>query len=148
MKTKPTKPGATVLIVDDDAEVTNTFSKMLRLSGYQVRAAGDPERGLQETLTGSVDAIILDLRMPLFDGVDFLRRLRSDPARRGLPVAIVTGDYLIDEHVMSEILALDARVVFKPLWLDDLVGLAESLVEAHRQLAPVRQRAPSGTSKR
>ncbi len=131
VNTEPTaSAGATVLIVDDDPEVTHTFSQMLRLSGYQVRVAEDPERGLQEALSGGLDAIILDLRMPLLDGVAFLRRLRSDPARRDVPVAIVTGDYLLDEGVIAELRTLGVRIVYKPLWLDELVDLTESLVAA------------------
>jgi hypothetical protein len=44
-------------------------------------------------------------------------------------VAIVTGDYLIDDAVLNEFRRLDARIVFKPLWLDDLVALAAQLVK-------------------
>jgi len=133
MHTQPTaSAGATVLIVDDDREAVESFSQMLRLSGYQVRVAQDPERGLQEALSGDLDAIILDLHMPLLDGVAFLRRLRDVPARRDVPVAIVTGDYLLDERVIAEVRALGVRIVYKPLWLEDLVELTESLVSPRR----------------
>jgi len=53
----------------------------------------------------------------------------------------VTGDYLIDERVIAEVHELGARIVFKPLWLDELVHLTESLVGANRQAAPVEPRA-------
>jgi len=133
MHTQPTaSAGATVLIVDDDREAVESFSQMLRLSGYQVRVAQDPERGLQEALSGDLDAIILDLHMPLLDGVAFLRRLRDVPARRDVPVAIVTGDYLLDERVIAEVRTLGVRIVYKPLWLEDLVELTESLVSPRR----------------
>ena len=92
MNTEPTaSAGATVLIVDDDPEVTHTFSQMLRLSGYQVRVAEDPERGLQEALSGGLDAIILDLRMPLLDGEAFLRGIRGLPASRDVPVVLISA---------------------------------------------------------
>ena len=66
-----------ILIVDDDEGVTQTFARMLRLEGYQVRTAMNAETGLREAEHSRPDAIILDLRMPLVDGLGFLRRLRA-----------------------------------------------------------------------
>lgn len=102
---------------------------MLRLEGYQVRTAMNAEMGLQEAETSHPDAIILDLRMPLVDGLGFLRRLRSRDQQRNTPVAIVTGDYFLDETVSSELRQLGAELKFKPLWLEDLVGLARDLLK-------------------
>jgi PleD family two-component response regulator len=82
---------ATILIVDDDEGVTQTFARMLRLEGYRVHTAVSAETGLREAERNRPDAIILDLRMPLMDGLLFLR--------------------------------------FKPLWLEDLVGLARNLLK-------------------
>ena len=81
---------AKILIVDDDEGVTQTFARMLRLEGYNVRTAVTAENGLREAEEGHPDAIILDLRMPLVDGLGFLRRLRAHRDQRATPVAIVT----------------------------------------------------------
>jgi two-component system response regulator PrrA len=121
---------STILIVDDDEGVTQTFARMLRLEGYQVRVAMNAETGLREAEASRPDAIILDLRMPLVDGLGFLRRLRARDAQRDTPVAIVTGDYFLDDEVSSELRTLGAELKFKPLWLDDLVGLARNLLGA------------------
>jgi len=48
--------------------------------------------------------------------------------QRATPVAIVTGDYLLDDSVSTELRELGAELRFKPLWLDDLVGLARTLL--------------------
>ncbi|PYQ79027.1 MAG: hypothetical protein DMG01_09890 [Acidobacteria bacterium] len=119
-----------ILIVDDDEGVTQTFARMLRLEGYQVRTAINAEHGLQEAEQCHPDAIILDLRMPLVDGLGFLRRLRAQDDQRSTPVAIVTGDYFLDDAVSSELRELGAELRFKPLWLDDLVGLARILLKS------------------
>jgi len=108
--------------------VTETFARMLRLEGYQVRTAVCAERGLREAEDSPPDAIILDLRMPLIDGLGFLRRLRAHTDQRDTPVAIVTGDYMIDDSILNEFRRLNAKILFKPLWLDDLVALAARLV--------------------
>jgi DNA-binding response OmpR family regulator len=120
-------PAATILVVDDDPEVTRTFSQMLRLEGFRVRTAPNAEDGLRLAADVRPDAIILDLRMPLLDGVGFLRRFRAMDERR-TPVAIVTGDYLLDDATSEELRALHADLRFKPLWLDDLVGLTRQLL--------------------
>jgi CheY-like chemotaxis protein len=120
---------ATILVVDDDEGVTQTFARMLRLEGYRVRTAGSAEEGLQEAEEGRPDAIILDLRMPLIDGLGFLRRLRQDERHRRTPVAIVTGDYFLDDLVSAELRELGAELRFKPLWLEDLLGLARNLLK-------------------
>ena len=118
----------TVLIVDDDAGVTQTFARMLQLEGYDVRTALDAEAGLREIAESRPDAILLDLRMPSVDGVGFLRRLRSRVRDRDIPVAIITADYFLSDAVTREIHELGAVVCFKPLWLADLLGLTERLL--------------------
>ncbi len=118
-----------ILIVDDDEGVTQTFARMLRLEGYQVRTALSAEKGLAEAEASHPDAIILDLRMPLVDGLGFLRSLRARDGQRATPVAIVTGDYFLDDSVSNELQALGAELRFKPLWLEDLVGLARNLLK-------------------
>ena len=66
-----------ILIVDDDEAVTQTFAQMLRMEGFTVRTAINAEAGLAEAAENRPDAIILDLRMPLIDGLGFLKRLED-----------------------------------------------------------------------
>jgi len=122
---------STILIVDDDEGVTQTFARMLKLEGFQVRTAINAESGLKVASESQANAIILDLRMPLVDGLGFLRRLRAQQEQqeqRATPVAIVTGDYFLEDSVANELRELGAELRFKPLWLEDLVGLARNLL--------------------
>jgi two-component system response regulator PrrA len=122
---------STILIVDDDEGVTQTFARMLTLEGFQVRTAFNAESGLRAANEAHPNAIILDLRMPVVDGLGFLRQLRSQASQRvaPTPVAIVTGDYFLDDAVASELRQLGAELRFKPLWLEDLVRLARNLLK-------------------
>ncbi len=113
---------ASILIVDDDEAVTQTFARMLELEGFAVRTAMSAETGLREAAQYRPDAIILDLRMPLMDGLGFLRRLRAREEQRDIPVAIVTGDYFLDDAISSELRRLGAELKFKPMWLEDLLA--------------------------
>ena len=102
---------------------------MLRLEGYRSGPRSAPKTGSAEAEASHPDAIILDLRMPLVDGLGFLRRLRAHDDQRATPVAIVTGDYFLEDAVSGELRELGAELRFKPLWLEDLVGLARNLLK-------------------
>lgn len=118
----------TILIVDDDRAVVDTFARMLKLEGFNVATAISPETGLELAQSVRPDAIILDLRMPLVNGVQFLRHIRSKDYLVDVPVAIVTGDYFLGDSTAAELKSLGASVRFKPLWLEDLVALARTLL--------------------
>ena len=75
------------------------------------------------------DAILLDLRMPLINGVGFLYRLRQDPANQGIAVALITGDTALDESTIGDLRALSAQVWHKPLSLDDIRRVTRTLLD-------------------
>lgn len=125
----PDSPQA-ILIVDDDPCVIETFSRLLQLEGFTVYSALSPIGGLELASDKRPDAIILDLRMPILNGLRFLERLRARPELQDTPVAIVTGDYFIDDGTTCQIAALGASLRFKPIWTDDLVTLARGLMAA------------------
>ena len=120
----------TILIVDDDRSVADTFARMLKLEGFRVATALSAETGLELADTVNPDAIILDMRMPITNGLQFLRQIRAVPALVSIPVAIVTGDYFLTEPVQHELRSLGAAIRFKPLWLEDLIALAKTLINA------------------
>lgn len=99
------------LIVDDDAAVARTLGRMLAVGGHQSTAVHSAEEGLRAAVGALPDAILLDLRMPVLGGVEFLRRILEDP-------------------LLAEIAALGATVHYKPLWLEEVIALAEALTGA------------------
>src|SRR5204862_5699248 len=122
-----------LLIVDDDLSTTQRVAQILTMEGYDVRTAATAEPCLREFESAPPDAIILDLRMPFINGLGLLYRLRAAEPNRQTPVVIVTGDQCIDDSIIRELKDLGAEVKFKPLWLEDLVDVARSLVQARRQ---------------
>jgi len=126
----PATATRSILVVDDDRAVADTFSRMLKLEGFSVSTALNAEAGLELADTARPDAIILDLRMPIVNGLQFLRTLRTRPHLVDVPVAIVTGDYFLGESMAADLKSLGAAVRFKPLWLEDLVALARALVSS------------------
>lgn len=129
---------ATILVVDDDPTVSLTFSRILEHDGHRVVLAESAAAGLSEVAEALPDAIILDMRMPLVGGLDFLRRLRSQRPFRDLPVGIVTGDYFLKDEVLEELSDLGATVRYKPVWMDDLRSLAQGLLDRATSAPPAR----------
>jgi CheY-like chemotaxis protein len=118
----------TVLIVDDDRATVDIFAQTLRLEGFEVRTALSAESGMRAVLANRPDAILVDFGMPLANGLEFLRRLRADERHRDTPVAVVTGDYFLDDTIATELHQLGAGVVFKPLLCAELVDLTRRLL--------------------
>ena len=120
----------TILIVDDDRSVADTCARLLELEGFKVATALSAEAGLELADKVQPDAIILDMRMPITNGLQFLRLVRGKPHLVDVPVAIVTGDYFLPEPLQLEIKSLGAALKFKPMWLEDLLTLAKTMVSA------------------
>ena len=118
----------TILIVDDDRSVADTFARMLKLEGFEVATAISAEAGLELADSVAPDAIILDMRMPITNGLQFLRLVRAKPHLVDVPVAIVTGDYFLADPIQNELKSLGASIRFKPMWLEDLMTLARTMV--------------------
>jgi DNA-binding NtrC family response regulator len=127
---QPASAPRTILIVDDDRSVADTFARILKLEGFNVETAFNAEEGLGLASNANPAAIILDMRMPITNGLQFLKMVRDLPDLKTTPVAIVTGDYFLPEPIQAELKQLGAEIRFKPLWLEDLITLARSLVQA------------------
>ena len=116
---------ATVLVVDDDRDLTRLMAKFLKLEGFAAAEAGNG----QEALTylrggGDANVILLDLRMPVMDGWAFRSEQRKDPALAAIPVVVLSG---VDaDHVQD----LDAAAAFqKPVSFPEVVGALRRLCE-------------------
>lgn len=117
-----------ILIIDDDPGALESFEPMLAARGYLVRVAPDAEAGFTALHLDCPSAILVDLHLPVVDGLEFVRRLRATPRHHTLPAAVVTGDYLIDDRITRELESLGARVYFKPLWEEDLAQIVDTLL--------------------
>jgi CheY-like chemotaxis protein len=97
-------------VIDDDEGVRLTFSRVLRLDGHSVQVAATAEEALGEVEQERPDAILLDLKMPLVNGVGFLYRLRQDPANQDIAVGVITGAPVLDDATVNDLRALNAEV--------------------------------------
>ena len=82
---------AKILIVEDDISLAEVLEYNLRQEGYSVQVARDGQQGLREARQSSPDLIVLDLMLPLIDGLEVCRQLRADPNTRELAILMLTA---------------------------------------------------------
>jgi DNA-binding response OmpR family regulator len=80
-----------ILTIDDDPEIRDMISFVLRDKGYTISTADKGAQGLAKAQQESPDLIILDLTMPDMDGLEVLTQLKTSPRTRPIPVLILTG---------------------------------------------------------
>ena len=125
---RPIPNPGTILVVEHDEATLATYVRILELGGFRVRSAISAPDALRDVVAHPADAIIVDFRMPVMDGLEFLRALRARPSHRTTPVAIVTGDYQLDERLIAQLQDLGAVIRFKPLWVEELTALVDQLL--------------------
>lgn len=81
-----------ILVVDDDPASCEFVAYSLKPLGYPVAIAHDGDRALNMGMEEDIGLVILDVHMPMRDGVEILARLRERPARAQLKVLALTGD--------------------------------------------------------
>ena len=84
-------PKAQILIVEDDRSLADVLDYNLRQDGYHTFVANDGQDGLQQAKLRSPDLVVLDLMLPLIDGLEICRRLRADPVTRNILVLMLTA---------------------------------------------------------
>ena len=82
---------ATILIIEDDPDIRELLAFSLAKEGWTIVMAADGEEGLAALPTANPDCVVLDIMLPGIDGLEVLRTLKSDPARKRLPVIMTTA---------------------------------------------------------
>jgi two-component system phosphate regulon response regulator PhoB len=82
---------ARILIIEDDLSLSEVLTYNLRSEGYEVTLAHDGQDGLTRAQLTAPDLIILDIMLPVIDGIDVCRRLRSDSATRDVLILMLTA---------------------------------------------------------
>jgi CheY-like chemotaxis protein len=115
---------ARILVVDDEPDERFLVGRTLKREGHEVAVAGNGAAGLQAVHDWAPDLVVTDMMMPVMDGAEFIRRLRSDPATAAIPILAASGDI----HLAG---TADA-VLKKPYDDRQLVTIASSLLEKGR----------------
>jgi CheY-like chemotaxis protein len=110
-----------VLIVDDDPETLELLAKTLMNEGYTPLTAGDATQALRLLKISRVDAIVLDLLLPVRNGFEVLRDIRANPKLNSLPVLVITAKDLSERELVA-LTAQRAEVIAKGAgWRQELL---------------------------
>jgi len=123
--------GGLVLAVDDDKEICNNFVDILGERGYEVIAAYDGEEAVTKAKTNSFDILLLDMNLPLLNGLEVYRRIKSIQPNI---VAIVVSGYAqeMDSLIMQALNENAHTFLRKPVNMEQLLGLVEGICSAIR----------------
>src|SRR5687767_2080575 len=83
-----------VLLIEDDEVFANIYRNKLILEGFDADVATDGESGYEKVRSFRPDVVLLDLILPKIQGVDLIRKIRSQPEFKRLPLVIFTNTYL------------------------------------------------------
>jgi DNA-binding response OmpR family regulator len=115
---------ARILIAEDEKQIADMIAFKLTNGGHQIIRAQDGEQALQLALKDLPDLIMLDAMMPGLSGFEVLRRLKSDPALRSVPVIMVTAKGH-ERDVLSGLRGGAVDYVVKPFSLKELAARVE-----------------------
>ncbi len=136
-----------VLVVDDEPTLSELLGLALRYEGWDVRTAGDGATAITAAREMRPDLVVLDVMLPDMDGLEVLRRLRTDSERT--PVLFLTARDAVEDRIAGLTAGGDDYVT-KPFSIEELVLRLRALLRrshtvAHRRLvAAHRRRSGSG----
>ncbi len=123
---------ASVLIVDDDANLCETLADILEEKGYRVAIAHDGPGAIKEVRKQHFDLALIDIVMPGMSGVETLRQIKATNPRL-TTMLITTGHTILEESVSEAIEAGIAGILYKPLDINAIVEMIEGRAEAPGQ---------------
>ena len=119
-----------VLIIDDEEAIRSVLADLFGDLGYEIAQAGDGKTGLKTALADHHDLILLDLSLPVLDGIGFLREFRDTAP--DVPVVMITGYASLESAI--EAMRLGAYdYITKPFDLDEVQMIAERAL-AHERI--------------
>jgi two-component system response regulator MprA len=114
-----------ILVVDDERAVREALQRALKLEGYEVDLAVDGQEALFSLARRSADAIVLDVLMPVMDGLETCRKLRR--GGNTTPVLLLTARHEVSDRVAGLDAGADDYLV-KPFALDELLARLRALL--------------------
>jgi PAS domain S-box-containing protein len=122
-------PGALLLLAEDNDLTASTLADYLRALNYQVSLVKNGADALQQARQQQPALILMDIQMPILDGLEATRRLRNEPATAGIPVIAITA--LVMPGDRQRCLEAGANeYISKPIHLEALAQLILSLLSS------------------
>jgi CheY-like chemotaxis protein len=109
-----------ILVVDDEPDLRYLLRRSFERAGHQVTDAGHGAAALEAIQKAVPDLVVTDMMMPVMDGAELIRRLRSDPVTAQIPILAATGD--------AQLAGGADAVLIKPYQPQQLLAAANALM--------------------
>jgi two-component system, response regulator, stage 0 sporulation protein F len=120
-----------VLVVDDEADFRNLLTFWLESKGYKVIGAVNGKEAIELVKQKQADIVFMDLRMPIMDGVDALKNIRTFDTNT--PIIIISS-YIADPKIQDARAHGMSGVFYKGADFDTSLPLLEAVLRTHRNL--------------
>ncbi len=111
-----------ILVVDDETSIADAISDVLSMEGYSVELANNGRVGLEMAQKSPPSAMLVDVMMPVMDGLTLIRELRNDAELRDIPVVLMSAGAIPSERQPDDIPFLR-----KPFQIDELISAIETV---------------------
>ena len=127
---------AKILVVDDEPNIVQTLQDRLEMNDYQVVTACNGKEGLEKALREQPDIVLLDVIMPIMDGLDMLETLRGYENGKDLSVIMLTARSQTQDIARASACGIEDYIV-KPFDLSELLEKIESILDKKKNLCHV-----------
>ena len=122
---------ATILVVEDQDEIAALIKFKLKSSGYDVIRSENGKEGLESARANAPDLILLDVMMPVMNGVEMLKELKADPALKSIPVIMLTAQSSEPAVVGGFKLGAEDYIT-KPFRTQEFIARVEAVLSRHK----------------
>ncbi len=130
-----------ILIVEDDKYIVETLRDLLEIKGYHVFHAYNGQEGYERMEAVKPAAIILDIMMPIVDGLEFLARMRKDASYSHLPVIMLTAKHTDENRLEGFKMGAD-HYITKPFNHEELITVLSNLLERRQDIVNKTLQSP------
>jgi len=116
-------PMKKILIIDDEHQNREMLSDFLEIKGYEVVTAKDGSEGLDAFKIDHTDAAIIDIKMPVMDGIECATQMRN--LRDKYPIIMITGHVDVDYKLQIKNMGLE-HLLIKPLNINEIDEILQS----------------------
>ena len=109
-----------ILIVDDEKDIVETLSFMLKTKGFECICTYDGEEGLSLAKNSNPDLVILDVMMPKINGYKICRLLKFDNKYKKIPIIMITARSQDEDKIIGEETGADEYIT-KPFEFSDVL---------------------------
>jgi two-component system cell cycle response regulator DivK len=111
-----------ILVVEDHADNRQILRDLLTSAGYEILEAENGERGVAIAAAQKPDLILMDIQLPIMDGYEATRQIKSDPVLRQIPIIVITSYAMSGDEDKARGAGCDAYVT-KPYSPRQLLGI-------------------------